>query len=206
MEGRLEAVEGGAVSPDVLDLLEGEFDRLTIAFEALESGEPESKLPVASGAIDDSVLAKQAPQDRSAAESVPSFSAHIRVAADTLDRLLNQAGEISISRGRIETEAQTLKQFLLELTDSVARLRSQLKEIEIQAESRLQATQNQTTEHDAVFDPLEFDRFTRFQELTRLMAESLHDVTTVQRHLLEQRGRSAGCIECGVPPQSDFAE
>ncbi len=185
MEGRLEAVEGGAVNPDVLDLLEREFDRLTIGLEALESGEPESKLPVAGGAIDGSRYAKQAPQDRSTGDSVPSFSAHIRVAADTLDRLLNQAGEISISRGRIETEAQTLKQFLIELTDSVARLRGQLKEIEIQAESRLQATQNQTIEHDAAFDPLELDRFTRFQELTRLMAESLHDVATVQRHLLD---------------------
>jgi len=33
------------------------------------------------------------------------------------------------------------------------------------------------------FDPLEFDRFTRVQELTRMMAESVHDVATVQRSL-----------------------
>ena len=33
------------------------------------------------------------------------------------------------------------------------------------------------------FDPLEFDRFTRFQELTRMMAESVNDVATVQRSL-----------------------
>ena len=33
------------------------------------------------------------------------------------------------------------------------------------------------------FDPLEFDRFTRFQELTRMMAESVNDVATVQRTL-----------------------
>ena len=31
------------------------------------------------------------------------------------------------------------------------------------------------------FDPLEMDRFTRFQELTRMMAESVNDVATVQR-------------------------
>ena len=31
------------------------------------------------------------------------------------------------------------------------------------------------------FDPLEFDRYTRFQELTRMMAESVNDVHTVQR-------------------------
>ena len=34
------------------------------------------------------------------------------------------------------------------------------------------------------FDPLEFDRYTRFQELTRMMAESVNDVATVQRTLL----------------------
>ncbi len=33
------------------------------------------------------------------------------------------------------------------------------------------------------FDPLELDRFTRFQELTRMMAESVNDVATVQRGL-----------------------
>lgn len=39
-------------------------------------------------------------------------------------------------------------------------------------------------EHDE-FDPLEFDRFTRLQELTRFMAESVNDVATVQHNLLK---------------------
>jgi chemosensory pili system protein ChpA (sensor histidine kinase/response regulator) len=34
------------------------------------------------------------------------------------------------------------------------------------------------------FDPLEFDRFTRLQELTRMMAESVNDVATIQHGLL----------------------
>jgi len=34
------------------------------------------------------------------------------------------------------------------------------------------------------FDPLEFDRFTRFQEVTRLMAESVSDVSTVHGNLV----------------------
>ena len=38
-------------------------------------------------------------------------------------------------------------------------------------------------EAQAGFDPLEFDRFTRVQELTRMMAESVNDVATVQRTL-----------------------
>ena len=35
------------------------------------------------------------------------------------------------------------------------------------------------------FDPLEFDRFTRFQELTRGIAEGVNDVATVQQSLLK---------------------
>jgi chemosensory pili system protein ChpA (sensor histidine kinase/response regulator) len=40
-----------------------------------------------------------------------------------------------------------------------------------------------TQRADGKFDPLEFDRFTRLQELTRLMAESVNDVATVQQNL-----------------------
>ncbi len=35
------------------------------------------------------------------------------------------------------------------------------------------------------FDPLEFDRYTRFQELTRSLAEGINDVSTVQQSLLK---------------------
>ncbi|MEO8836816.1 MAG: response regulator, partial [Caldimonas sp.] len=49
----------------------------------------------------------------------------------------------------------------------------------VQMTSRLEAAKAASQS----FDPLEFDRFTRFQELTRMMAESVNDVATVQRTL-----------------------
>ena len=39
----------------------------------------------------------------------------------------NQAGEVSISRSRLENEVDTLRSSLSELTENVARLRSQLR-------------------------------------------------------------------------------
>jgi chemosensory pili system protein ChpA (sensor histidine kinase/response regulator) len=105
----------------------------------------------------------------------------VRVRADILDRLVNQAGEVSISRSRIENEVQSLRHSLLELTENVSRLRGQLREIEIQAESQMASQMAQSTNRD--FDPLEFDRFTRLQELTRMMAESVNDVASVQQNL-----------------------
>jgi chemosensory pili system protein ChpA (sensor histidine kinase/response regulator) len=68
------------------------------------------------------------------------------------------------------------------LTENVIRLRRQLREIEIQAEAQIQSGTTDTASAD--FDPLELDRFTRFQELTRMMAESVNDVGTVQQNLL----------------------
>ncbi len=105
----------------------------------------------------------------------------VRVRADVLDRLVNQAGEVSISRSRLENEVGTLRSSLSELTENVNRLRSQLREVEIQAETQI--TSRMAHSGDREFDPLEFDRFTRLQELTRMMAESVSDVATVQTNL-----------------------
>ncbi len=117
------------------------------------------------------------------AESDSGQKAMLRVRADTIDRLVNEAGEVAISRARIEGELRSLKSNLLELTASVIRMRSQVREIEIQADSQIQSRMTQMQEqHD--FDPLEFDRFTRFQELTRSLAEGVNDVSTVQQSLL----------------------
>ena len=80
---------------------------------------------------------------------------------------------------------RSLKGSLLDLTENVIRLRRQLREIEIQAEGQIQAHVAHTPEGEAEFDPLELDRFTRFQELTRFMAESVNDVATVQQNLLK---------------------
>ncbi|MBC3917785.1 response regulator [Undibacterium sp. CY18W] len=105
----------------------------------------------------------------------------VRVRADILDRLVNQAGEVSISRSRLENEVSTLRSSLSELTENVNRLRDQLREVEIQAETQI--TSRMAHSADREFDPLEFDRFTRLQELTRMMAESVSDVATVQTNL-----------------------
>jgi chemosensory pili system protein ChpA (sensor histidine kinase/response regulator) len=107
----------------------------------------------------------------------------VRVRAPLLDRLVNQAGEVSIARSRIEVDVCQIKASLGDLTDNLERLRRQLRELELQGEtqisSRLEAAKSAARE----FDPLEMDRFTRFQELTRMMAESVNDVATVQRTL-----------------------
>ena len=120
--------------------------------------------------------------------ATPAQQVHLRVRADLVDRLVNEAGEVAIARARIEGEMRSLKTSLLELTENVIRLRNQVRDIEIQAETQMQSQmaqlKAQAEEAGEQFDPLEFDRFTRFQELTRMMAESVNDVATVQQNLL----------------------
>ncbi len=115
----------------------------------------------------------------------PGQRAQLRVRADMIDRLVNEAGEVAIARARVEGELRSLKSNLLELTSSVIRLRSQVREIEIQGESQIQSRMSQVGEAAEGFDPLEFDRYTRFQELTRSLAEGVNDVSTVQQSLLK---------------------
>jgi len=120
-----------------------------------------------------------------AAELETGQRAQLRVRADMIDRLVNEAGEVAIARARVEGELRSLKANLLELTGSVIRLRAQVREIEIQGESQIQSRMSQVGEAAEGFDPLEFDRYTRFQELTRSLAEGINDVSTVQQSLLK---------------------
>jgi chemosensory pili system protein ChpA (sensor histidine kinase/response regulator) len=110
-------------------------------------------------------------------------NATVRVRAPLLDRLVNQAGEVSITRARIESGMRTMQGSLEDLTENLDKLRRHLRDIELQAETQISSRMEAAKAAALGFDPLEMDRFTRFQELTRMMAESVNDVATVQRSL-----------------------
>ena len=119
-----------------------------------------------------------------AEKAIPLASvAAVRVRTQLLDRMVNEAGEVSIARARLESQVGQIKNSLGDLTDNLERLRGQLRDIELQAETQMSTRMEAAKAAAQSFDPLEFDRFTRFQELTRMMAESVNDVATVQRTL-----------------------
>jgi chemosensory pili system protein ChpA (sensor histidine kinase/response regulator) len=189
MEGRLVA---GTQSKDadLWDELESDFDYVNLLLEELRTGKV---APVLTAEMN-RVVAEEAAAEFAEGTELPALhvgaertqvASMLRVRSDVIDRLVNQAGEISVARSRMETELRAFKDGLMELTGSVTRLRKQLREVEIQAESQIQARISLSTENDEQFDPLEFDRFTRLQELTRFMNESVHDVQTVQQSLLK---------------------
>jgi chemosensory pili system protein ChpA (sensor histidine kinase/response regulator) len=173
------------------DGLTHEFDRIVALVEELRTGKPAAQTgdhPVDRRRHNvDADTPKQAPDRRMleiGAERALQTNM-LRVRADVIDQLVNEASEISVARARMESELRAFKDGLLELTESITRLRKQLREVEIQAESQMQARVSLVHDSDEQFDPLEFDRFTRLQELTRFMNESVHDVQTVQQTLLK---------------------
>jgi chemosensory pili system protein ChpA (sensor histidine kinase/response regulator) len=179
-----EALQAGAVTPPFIDEIENGCDLLAQGVERIRSGEQPA--PEAEAVVGRTPEKIAVAVDMGADKDAESGQqATLRVRADLLDRLVNEAGELSIARTRIEGEMRSFKTSLLDLTENVIRLRRQLREIEIQAEGQIQARVAHTPEGEAQFDPLELDRFTRFQELTRFMAESVNDVATVQQHLLK---------------------
>ncbi|WP_374402606.1 Hpt domain-containing protein [Niveibacterium sp.] len=199
----LHARAAGVDGTQLADDMENGLDAVGHMVQRMQRGEP-ALAPVAAVAAAP-VVAEQATTEASVAAAVPAAPkpaapamvsveeaesqagprATLRVRSDMVDRFVNEAGEISIARTRIEGELRTLRRSLLDLTENVIRLRNQLREVEIAAETQMQARVAQAEHQHADFDPLEFDRFTRFQELTRMMAESVGDVTTIQQNLLK---------------------
>ena len=105
----------------------------------------------------------------------------IRVRSDLLDNLVNYAGEVSIYRSRLEQQMSTFRFNLQELDQTVLRLREQLRKLEIETEAQIIARyQREAEQAEGEFDPLELDRFSTLQQLTRALAESASDLVALQ--------------------------
>ncbi len=202
MESRVIAVlENGLIADSsVFDTLENQFDRMANDVDRLHQGRlaPEATVDAAAETTHSEtatgetgvLLPAESGANISPVQSRPQHTAQaegmmLRVRSDWVDRLVNEAGETAIARSRIENEMFAVKRQVTELSEALRRLKNHLREVEIQAEAQMQATfHSQGGNSD--FDPLEFDRFTRFQEVTRFLAESVHDISTVHQNLAVQ--------------------
>ncbi len=206
MESEIELIGTESIGQSSVDALLARFDALQAAFDALRAQDGVTQEPAhvpevapvagtVSSAQSQSETAN-AGEDatsrvRTTGMALPTPAALsplrqasgqvVRIRTQLLDRLVAETGEVIITRTRLEAEQRQLRSSLDDLTANLDRLRQQLRDIEVQAETQMQSRLAQTKDAQQVFDPLEFDRFTRVQELTRMMAESVNDVATVQR-------------------------
>ncbi len=199
MESQIEQLGSEAVTGAQIEPLLARFDDIQANFEALKSRPEEAFLrpegdalalapipadPGAAASPAAPATARKLPPSASALAPIrQTANQSVRVRSQLLDRLVNQAGEVMISRSRLQVRLDQLRASMGDLTGNLDRMRHHLRDIEVQAESQMQSRMALAKETAQQFDPLEFDQFTRLQELTRMMAESVNDVATVQRNL-----------------------
>jgi len=131
-----------------------------------------------------------------------------RVNADLLDGLLNNAGEVSIFRARIEQQMTSIEFNVAELGRTVTRLREQLRKLELETEAQILFEHQEDAQRRADFDPLELDRYSMIQQLSRALAESVSDVASLEgllgnlnregQNLLQQQGRVVAELQNGL--------
>ncbi len=107
-----------------------------------------------------------------------------RVPVESLDAMLNEAGEISIYRSRLEEQHSALQAQLNEMVQAVTRVREQLRMMDIETEAQISARgrgpmAERQDRYAGDFDPLEMDRYTRMQELSRSLSESVGDLSSL---------------------------
>ncbi len=137
----------------------------------------------ASAALD----AADAEQEQAQAQGSRSeiIDAALRIRADTLDSLTNFVGDASMNRSQMREDVTSLKGVVSELFRNVERFGSQLRELEIEADTRIsaRAKEQENIPQDAEFDPLELDRYTKLQQLSRGLTENLDELGEIQNAL-----------------------
>ena len=106
-----------------------------------------------------------------------------------MEELVNLAGETSISRGRLETQISNFGFTLEEMAATIDRLREQLRRMEMETEAqvlfRAEKEGFAVADYDD-FDPLEMDRYSSIQQLSRSLTESATDLMELRESLADR--------------------
>ncbi len=131
-----------------------------------------------------------------------------RVDPKLLEQLLNNAGEISIFHSRLSQQMSRIHFNLVELGQTVTRLREQLRGLEIATEAQIHYQHQVEGSANEDFDPLELDRYSRIQQLSLGLTETASDVgslkdllqnlTSDTEALLVQQARTATELQDGL--------
>lgn len=109
----------------------------------------------------------------------------VKVSAELLEELVNLAGETSISRSRMEQQVSDLGSAIEEMDSTIHRLQEQLRRLDIETEAQVLFRQEQMAQHEE-FDPLEMDRYSQLQQLSRSLIESASDLMDLKYTLADK--------------------
>lgn len=191
LNGMIE-VATGLVQPEpaseLIDLLK-DHQALTRPPAPAPATEPSSEAPSRTDVSSAGSTREPAPP-RVAVESAVAMadgSDMVRVSGALLERIANQIGEGSINRARIEEGVNGLRHQLLEMDQTLGRLREKLRRLEIETEAQILFRFERSNERQRQdFDPLELDRFSELQQLSRSLMEVVNDLSSIQGALEDQ--------------------
>ncbi len=158
---------------------------------APEAAEPAQSVPPALSEDSISSLEVSAAPVLPGRENIPAERVEMaRVDAELLDTMLNNAGEVSIFRARLDQQVNSIDFNLAELARTVTRLKEQLRGLEIETEAQVLNRHHDEAPRRNDFDPLELDRYSALQQFSRALSETSGDVASIQG-LLETLTREA---------------
>lgn len=190
IESGIEKLPARGLTRSQLEPFLAHFDRLQSIFAVLGQGSefdpqvPGNGLAPRADEGPDRELATTPTSAVPAQRTLPALlTGLIRVRASVVERLVDQAGEVAVYRSRTQSHLGHMGVAMGDLSQTLDRLTSQLRELELQADMRIQSRNTTAGGSAEQFDPLEFDRFTTLQEIVRMMAEAVGDVSTVRRNV-----------------------
>ncbi|MBT9302245.1 Hpt domain-containing protein [Pseudomonas sp. TAE6080] len=202
LEFLYEGLSAGLLAPtaELFALLQGCHDRLAQMVEAVAAGLPVGSVerlierikslvqPVEAQAAP---VAMPAAKPEAPAASEPGADM-VKISAELLDDLVNLAGETSIFRGRIEQQVNDARTALTEVQTTIERMRDQLRRLDTETQGRILSRQHAEAERLGYeeFDPLEMDRHSQLQQLSRALSESASDLLDL-KETLDQRNQDA---------------
>ncbi|WP_415771996.1 Hpt domain-containing protein [Pseudomonas sp. LB3P38] len=214
LEFLYEGLSAGVLQPTaaLFGLLQSSHDRLAQMLDAARAGQP---LPPADRLIDAiknfihpavpeapaPVVVSATPKVEPPAPQPDAGADMVKVSAELLDDLVNLAGETSIFRGRIEQQVNDARVTLSEMETTIERMRDQLRRLDTETQGRILSRQQVEAERLGYeeFDPLEMDRHSQLQQLSRALFESASDLLDLKEtldrrnqdaeNLLQQQGR-----------------
>ena len=174
----------GVAESDSNNIIELDLQEQDVAEEIVpEASTPEELVenePVQNLAEEKTETNLPTESDHDRRQSGRTQAEQVRVRADLLDNLVNFAGEVSIYRSRLEQQTNNFRYNITEFDDTVNRLREQLRQFEIETETQIEYKNEELSSAQENFDPLEMDRFTTMQHLSRAMMESLGDLDSLR--------------------------
>ena len=108
----------------------------------------------------------------------------VKVPAALLEELVNLAGETSIFRGRIEQQVTDISHTLNDMESTIERVRDQLRRLDMETQAQILSRHQEEIEQGYEdFDPLEMDRYSQLQQLSRSLFESASDMLDLKETL-----------------------